>query len=41
LQAWDGHPHRVIIEAENKFEEKLHAALSAIKPWLPSALALQ
>lgn len=35
LMAWNDHPARVIIEAERKFEDKLHSALDAIKPWLP------
>jgi hypothetical protein len=30
LAAWDDHPDRIVIEATQAFEEKLHAALAAI-----------
>jgi predicted ATPase len=35
LAAWDGHPNRVVIDPHEDFEHKLHAALEAIKPWIP------
>lgn len=35
LAAWDGHPSRVVIEPHDDFENKLHAALEAIRPWIP------
>lgn len=35
LRAWDGHPNRVVIEAKSSFEDKLHASLEAIAPFLP------
>ncbi len=31
LRAWDGHPNRVVIDAQHAFENKLHAALQAIE----------
>lgn len=35
LAAWDGHPNRVVIDPQDDFEHKLHAALAAIRPWIP------
>lgn len=36
LAAWEGHPNRIIIDAAASFEDKLHATLEAIKPWIPA-----
>lgn len=36
--AWRGHPNRVVIEARMNFEDKLHAALEAIRPYVPAKL---
>jgi hypothetical protein len=36
LQAWSGHPHRVIIPSDDAFEDKALRALEAIRSLLPT-----
>lgn len=35
LAAWTGHPNRVVIDSTAIFEDKLHVALEALRPWIP------
>jgi predicted ATPase len=35
MEAWSGHPNRIVIGPRADFETKLHEALDAIRPYLP------